>query len=109
MAAYPALVQLIRLLGRADALAALGVESEPDPATLSATQRETLAALVDGALENIAAELAGEAASNDDVTDRAAGLAFIDDRIAAFADLLSAEQGARLHDEAARLVEDWQG
>jgi hypothetical protein len=39
MATYPALVQLLRLLGRADALAALGLEAEPEPATLTETQR----------------------------------------------------------------------
>ncbi|HEY7294005.1 MAG TPA: hypothetical protein VH916_03145 [Dehalococcoidia bacterium] len=108
MAAFPALVQLIRLLGRADTLAALGVDAEPDPATLSAAQRERLQALLDAALENVAAELVDEAAVSDDVTAREAGLAFVADRISSFADLLSAEQADRLRAEAARLVEGWE-
>ncbi len=107
MAAYPALVQLLRLLGRDDALAALDVDSEPDPAALSEPQRQRLSALVDAALENVAAELVNEAAASDDVTSPAAGLTFVNDRIAAFADLLNAEQAERLRGEAARLLDGW--
>lgn len=108
MAAYPALVQLIRLLGRADALAAIGVEAEPDPATLGEAQVERLAELLDARLESVAAELVEEAAASDDVAGSAAGMAFVDDRIAAFADLLRAEQAERLRAEAARLLESWE-
>jgi hypothetical protein len=108
MAAYPALVQLIRLLGRVDTLAALGVETEPDPATLTPEQLERLAELVDSRLEGIASELVEEAAASDDVTSRVAGMRFVEDRLAAFADLLRADQAERLRAEAARLLEEWE-
>ncbi len=108
MAAYPALVQLARLLGRADTLAALAVESEPDPAALSDEQRERLAELLDSRLESVASELTGEAACSDDVTSRAAGLAYVEDRIAAFGDLLRADQAERLRREATRLLDEWE-
>lgn len=108
MAAYPALVQLIRLLGRADVLAALGVDTEPDPAALRDAQRDRLGELVDGRLQSVAAELVDEAAASDDVTNRAAGTVFVADRILAFADLLRGDQAARLQAEAARLLEGWE-
>lgn len=108
MAAYPALVQLARLLGRADALAALGVEREPEPAALSPAQLDRLAALAELRLEQVAAELVEEAAASDDVTSRAAGMAFVRDRIAAFADLLRGDQAERLRGAAARLLDGWE-
>ncbi len=108
MAAYPALVQLARLLGRAETLAALGAETEPDPAALAPEQRERLAELLDARLESVASELAGEAAASDDVTSREAGMTWVEDRIAAFADLLRADQAERLRSETARLLEEWE-
>ncbi|HZQ36699.1 MAG TPA: hypothetical protein VFD32_12255 [Dehalococcoidia bacterium] len=108
MAAYPALVQLVRLLGRAEALTALGVETEPDPAMVSVEQRARLAELLEARLERVSAQLVDEAAASDDVTNRAAGMAFVDDRIAAFVDLLCGDQPERLRAAAARLLEGWE-
>jgi hypothetical protein len=108
MAAYPALVQLARLLGRAETLAALGTDTEPDPATLTSEQRERLAELLDARLESVASELAGEAVASDDVTSREAGMAWIGDRIALFGELLRADQAERLRGETARLLEGWE-
>lgn len=107
MAVYPALVQLVRMLGRADTLAALGVESEPEPNELSAAQRDRLSVLIDAQLENVASELIDEAAASDDVHDRATALQFIGDRIAGFRDLLTAEQVERLAEGISSGVADW--
>jgi hypothetical protein len=107
MATYPALVQLLRILGRGDALAALGLQHEPDPADLSDEQRERLAALVDAQIDNVATELVDEAAASDDVADRASALAFVRERLAEFGDLLGPGQADLLLDAAARLVAAW--
>jgi hypothetical protein len=56
----------------------------------------------------VAGELVDEAAASDDVTSAEAGRAFIADRIAAFGDLLTAEQAEWLGDEAARLIDGWE-
>jgi hypothetical protein len=96
MSSYPAFVHLIRLLGREPALAALGATSEPDPARLSAEQRQTLAGLVDGAIDNVAAQLVSEAAASDDVRSVSDARAFIRDRIAGFGDLLDHRQSERV-------------
>jgi len=108
MASYPALRQLLRILGRAEALAALGCADEPDPATLTPAQREGLALLVDAAGANVASALVAEAAASDDVTGRAAGLGFVRDRLAAFGDLLTPEQAAAVLALAEQRTADWE-
>ena len=107
MASYSALRQLTRILGRTEALAALGCAGEPEPTTLTPRQRERLARLVDGALANVATALVAEAAASDDVTGRAAGLGFVRDRLAAFGDLLTPEQAAALLARAEQLTAGW--
>jgi hypothetical protein len=107
MATYPALVQLVRMLGRQDALSALGVVEEPDPTALDDAQRDRLRSLVEMRLESVAAELANEAGASDDVTDSAGGRVWIDDRLAAFDDLLEPDQRERLREAAYRFTRDW--
>lgn len=107
MASYPALMHLTRILGRADTLAALGCAGEPDPATLTAAQRERLSLLVDARLESVATALVDEAAASDDVTGRGAGRGFVRDRLATFGDLLTPEQAAALLALAEQLTADW--
>lgn len=107
MTTYPALVQLIRMLGRGPALEALGLAEEPDPEALDEPQRERLQALVEQQLEPLASELVNEAAASDDVTDGAAARAWIGDRIAGFADLLGPGQAERLRGAVAARTADW--
>lgn len=107
MASYPAFVQLIRLLGRQEALQALALDDEPDPDTLDDAQLARLQALVDQQLENVVAELVSEAAASDDVSGRAGARAWIADRVAGFAGLLAPGQAERLRDAAAALTADW--
>jgi len=107
MTSYPALVQLVRLLGREDALQALGTTAEPQPAALTPAQRQALGALVERELERIATGIAAEAAASDDVMDRQSGLAFVEDRLRSYADLMTADQVIRLREAAARLVAAW--
>jgi hypothetical protein len=107
MTSYPALVQLLRMLGRETALEALGLAEEPDPAALANEQLQRLQALVDQKLEVVAAELANEAAASDDVTDRESARVWIRDRIAGFAGLLAPGQPQRLLAAAEALTADW--
>ena len=109
MAAYPALIQLLRLLDREQALHALGLAHEPDPEHLSAQQRRTLQDLAGPRLEALAAALVEEAGASDDVTDRATGRAFVADRLAGLADLLTAAQVARLDALVDAATRDWDG
>ncbi|MHB8577083.1 MAG: hypothetical protein ACYDCQ_17360 [Dehalococcoidia bacterium] len=107
MATYPALVQLLRLLGRDQALAALGLETEPDPDALSDTQRERLAGLVEANLDAVVAELVQEAASSDDVFDAARGRSWIADRVAGYRGLITDDLAAAILAAAEGAIESW--
>ncbi len=95
------------MLGRDDALFALGVESEPDPDTLTDEQRERLAELAESRLEGVATELVEEAAASDDVSDGMSALVFIRDRLRTFAGLLTDDQLQRLEALAVDGVAAW--
>lgn len=107
MASYPALVQLIRLLGRPEALRALGLDEEPALEALDDARLARLQALLDQQIENVAAELVSEAAASDDVSGRESARAWLADRLAGFAGLLAPGQAERLGDAAAALTADW--
>jgi len=107
VATFPALIQLVRMLGRADALASLGVDTEPDPDELSATQRQRLSDLIDQRLDSVAVELLDEAAASDDVNSRVSALQFVGDRIAGFRDLLNDDQLQRLTSIVESGASDW--
>lgn len=107
MTTYPGLVQLLRMLGRNDALTAIGTPSEPDPASLTAAQRASLSALIDARLKTIAQRLVDEAAASDDVGDAASAVQFVGDRIAGFDDLMDSVQAAQLNRLVAEAVAGW--
>ncbi len=107
MTTYPGLVQLLRILGRNTALAAIGAPSEPDPGSLTEAQRASLSALIDGSLETIALRLVDEAVASDDVGDSASAVQFVADRIATFDDLMDPVQAAQLNRLAAEAVAGW--
>ncbi len=107
MTTYPGLVQLLRMLGRDAALAAIGAPSEPEPGSLTEAQRACLSALIDARLETVALQLVDEAASSDDVGDSASAAEFVADRIAGFNDLMNPVQAARLSGLVAEAVAGW--
>jgi hypothetical protein len=107
MTTYPALVQLVRLLGRTAALAAIAAEVEPEPAGLTEKQRGSLATLLDARMEEVATRLVDEAAASDDVSGRAAAIAFVQDRITSFGDLVNPHQAERLLGLASEAVAGW--
>ena len=107
MTTYPALVQLLRLLGRDQALAALGLDTEPDPDALTDAQREALGALLDAQLEAVAAELAQEAAASDDVTSAGSAHAWLADRVAGYRDLVGDGRARQLLEAAGAAADAW--
>ena len=72
------------------------VAAEPDAATIAR------AAAADPG--RVATGLADEALSNDDVTSAAAARAFVQERVAEWADLLAADLRTRIAEEAATLI-----
>lgn len=107
MAAYPGFVRLVRLLGREHTLAALALDNEIEPDRLMPSQRARLSALVDSAADSLATQLVDEAAANDDVSDRPAATAFVQEEIRIFGDLLSSSQAARILAHAQSLIDGW--
>lgn len=91
-----ALVQLSRLLGREEVREALG--PEPHGPALRPDQLTALRRLVDQRVDRLARGLAEEAVASDDVTSREAAEAYLEDRLAFFAGLLTAEQAARVRE-----------
>lgn len=96
-----AMAQLARLLGRwglAEELAGLG-QGE--------AARERLRRLVRGELSRLTEGLLREAAACDDVTDRASALAYLEERLTFFGDLLDEEQRAELRARFREAVHRW--
>lgn len=62
---------------------------------------------LDGRLPEVAAGLAAEAMASDDVQDAAAALAYLDDRLAFFGELLTASQRRRLQKAYQARTGDW--
>ncbi|HEY8489735.1 MAG TPA: hypothetical protein VIO14_01965 [Dehalococcoidia bacterium] len=89
-----AITQLSRLIGRREVQEVLGPEPHATP--LRPDQLAALRALVDRRLDQLVRGLAEEAAASDDVTSRAAAEAYLEERLAFFAGLLTAEQAARV-------------
>jgi hypothetical protein len=93
MASQPeALAQVSRLL-------ADGRLRNASPAEVDAALEKGFDLFVEG--------LVAEAAASDDVSDRDSALAFLDDRLAFFEGLISAEQRARLREALQKRIETW--
>ncbi len=102
------IAQFARIVGRADLLTRLGLPLDAElPDTLDDGLRTRARALAEERAPQIARELLEEAAALDDIQDRAGALAYLDERLAFFAPLLS--DGARhaIRKEFAAGVRDW--
>lgn len=103
-AVHPNLIpQLTRILG-ADAAGPLGLApgAEPTPSQLQQLRR-----LIGRRIEQFAAALLAEAAANDDVTDAASAFAYLEDRLAFFADVLTPDLAVAIRAAFVRGAERW--
>ena len=81
-----AIAQFARLVGRTDLLAQIGLPLDAAlPDALTDTQRERARALAAERVGQIAQALLEEAMALDDIQDRAAAVAYLDERISFFA------------------------
>lgn len=96
MTSPEAIVQLARLVGRDRFLRCLGLAEGGEPATLSPVQIDRLRPLVDGCIQAIAGALLREAMASDDVQDGVSAGAYLDDRLAFLAGLLTPVQQERI-------------
>ena len=102
-----AILQIERLLGRAEFRGALGLQAGALPFPLDAGQRDRLSALVDERLAQLAQALLEEAMASDDVVDAPSALAFLRDRREFLGDLLSRPQAERLQAAFEQRVATW--
>ncbi|HXG35453.1 MAG TPA: hypothetical protein VNL15_00625 [Dehalococcoidia bacterium] len=105
---HPQLVsQLARLLGDDAVYGSLGLEEGACPSELSVQQLDALRALLDGRSGDLARGLLEEAAASDDVIDRASALAYLEDRLAFFSEVLTPEQAQRVRQAYEVGTERW--
>ena len=107
-ASVPGFTQLLRLLGREHAIAALGAGSEPDPNALTEAQGATLRSLLEQQITAVAAELVQEAAASDDVQNAESARGWLTDRIADFRELIGSDLAARLLAAGETAIRDWE-
>lgn len=93
-----AVLQLARLLGREEFYRYLFLDEGAEPEELSAEQMARLRLLVDERLDQLVRGLAGEVVASDDVTDVVSGVAYLEDRLSFFADLLTVGQAEKVRD-----------
>ena len=90
-----ALQQLARILGRERLAQRLGLQV-PLPDRLTPDQATALQSLVEEHIQDLVRAMLEEAAACDDVLDAASALAYLDDRLAFWGDLLSKGQKERI-------------
>ena len=93
-----AILQLARLLGKEEFYRWLSLNEGSEPEELSGEQMARLRLLVDERLEELVRGLAGEVVASDDVTDVVSGVAYLEDRLAFFGELLTESQKEKVRD-----------
>ncbi|MGQ9572831.1 MAG: hypothetical protein ACUVV3_06565 [Dehalococcoidia bacterium] len=102
-----AILQLARLIGRSEFYRRLSLAEGSEPDELSADQLARLRRLVDGRLEDLVRGLAAEVVASDDVTDVVSGVAYLEDRLAFFGELLTADQKEKVRDGFRSFASRW--
>ena len=100
-------VQLARILGRDRLARRLGLPLGQMPPSLTPEQLAALRSLAEEHSQDIARALLEEAAACDDVTDAASALAYLEDRLAFLADLLTEEARSRVREGFSAVAGGW--
>ncbi len=85
----------------------LSLNEGSEPEELSGEQVARLRLLVDERLEQLVRGLAGEVVASDDVTDVVSGVAYLEDRLSFFGELLTAGQKEKVRDGFRSLSSRW--
>jgi hypothetical protein len=102
-----AILQLSRLLGKEEFYRSLSLEEDSEPEELSGEQIARLRLLVDERLEELVRGLAAEVVASDDVTDVVSGVAYLEDRLSFFSELLTEGQKEKVRDGFASFASRW--
>jgi hypothetical protein len=102
-----AILQLSRLLGKEEFYRSLSLEEDSEPEELSGEQIARLRLLVDERLEELVRGLAAEVVASDDVTDVVSGVAYLEDRLSFFSELLTEGQKEKVRDGFASFSSRW--
>jgi len=102
-----AIVQLARLLGKAEFYRRLSLAEGGESSPLDDERLAALRALVDERLGLLAEALAVEAVVSDDVIDAASAMVYLEDRLTFFGELLTEEQRQGVRRGFGRLVARW--
>jgi hypothetical protein len=93
-----AIIQLSRLLGKEEFYRWLSLDEGSEPDELSSEQMARLRLAVDERLEQLVRGLAAEVVASDDVTDVVSGVAYLEDRLSFFGELLTEGQKEKVRD-----------
>ena len=93
-----AIIQLSRLLGKEEFYRWLYLDEGSEPDELSGEQMARLRLVVDERLEELVRGLAAEVVASDDVTDVVSGVAYLEDRLSFFGELLTEGQKEKVRD-----------
>lgn len=107
MTRFEAIQQLARILGRDDFARQLGLPPGQLPPSLTPEQATTARALTAARADDIARALLEEAVACDDVIDAASALAYLEDRLAFLAELLSEETRSRVRERYEDVARGW--
>jgi hypothetical protein len=93
-----AILQLARLLGKEEFYHRLSLDEGSEPDGLSEEQMDRLRLMVDERLRELVRALADEVVASDDVTDVVSGVAYLEDRLSFFGELLTEGQKEKVRD-----------
>ncbi len=102
-----AVLQLARLLGKEEFYRRLSLDEGLEPEELSDTQMALLRLVVDERLKELVRGLAAEVVASDDVTDVVSGVAYLEDRLSFFSELLTAGQREKVRDGFRSFASRW--
>jgi hypothetical protein len=102
-----AVLQLARLLGKEDFYRRLFLDEGAEPEELSDQQMALLRLLVDDRLKELVRGLAAEVVASDDVTDVVSGVAYLEDRLSFFGELLTSGQREKVRDGFRSFASRW--
>jgi hypothetical protein len=102
-----AVLQLSRLLGKEEFYRRLSLDEGSEPDELSGVQIARLRLLVDKRLEELVRGLAAEVVASDDVTDVVSGVAYLEDRLSFFGELLTEGQKEKVRDGFRSFASRW--
>jgi len=102
-----AIIQLSRLLGKEEFYRYLSLDEGSEPDELSREQMARLQLLLDERLEQLVRGLAAEVVASDDVTDVVSGVAYLEDRLSFFGELLTVDQREKVRDGFRSFASRW--